>query len=130
MTGFPIGLSGHAALGQTQSMSSTVLILLAALVLWGILTWNSLIARSNDVKNAFASLDAFFKQRSDLIPNLVATIKQSAHFEVSTLEKIVQKRSDQGGAKLNATQLSQADQETSRVLRGVWLQAEAYPDLK
>jgi LemA protein len=103
-------------------------IVLAVLALIIIFIFNSLVARKNDVANAFASIDAMLKKRFDLIPNLVATIKESTKFETSTLEKVIAMRSQMGG--MNANQMAQLDRDTSSALKGLMVQVEAYPDLK
>lgn len=90
--------------------------------------YNTLIARKNEVANAFSTIDAMLKKRFDLIPNLVATIKESTKFETSTLEKVIAMRSQLGGK--SAGQLAAIDTAATQALHGVMLQVEAYPDLK
>jgi len=109
-----------------------LLAILGAVFLLGILLYNTLVARKNDVKNAFATIDAMLKKRFDLIPNIVATVKESAKFETQTLEKVIQMRSAAGsGAGLpSLAQLQKLDQESTQALRGFMVQVEAYPDLK
>lgn len=92
--------------------------------------YNTLIAKKNSVKNAFATIDAMLKQRFDLIPNLVATVKESAKFETSTLEKVIQMRSQMGAAGATPNDLQKIDREATNALRGLMIQVEAYPDLK
>jgi LemA protein len=93
-------------------------------------SYNSLVARRNEVLNAFATIDAMLKQRFDLIPNLVATVKQSTQFETSSLEKVIRLRQEAGSGRLDSAQLQRFDQESQSALKGVMLQFEAYPDLK
>jgi LemA protein len=100
---------------------------LAALALLGVLIFNTLVARKNEVKNAFATIDAMLKKRFDLIPNLVASVKESTQFESSTLEKVIAMRSS--GAK-DIAQLQKLDSESASALKGIMVQVEAYPDLK
>ena len=99
----------------------------AALLVLAILIFNTLVARKNEVKNAFATIDAMLKKRFDLIPNLVASIKESTRFETSTLEKVISLRSK---AAQDVAQLQKIDSETSAALKGLMVQVEAYPDLK
>jgi LemA protein len=103
------------------------LAILAALTVLGILIFNTLVARKNEVKNAFATIDAMLKKRFDLIPNLVASVKESTKFETSTLEKVIALRS--AGAK-DLAQLQKLDAESATALKGIMVQVEAYPDLK
>lgn len=107
-----------------------VLAVIAVIVVLGIALYNTLIARKNEVKNAFATIDAMLKKRFDLIPNLVASVKESTKFESSTLEKIVALRSKVGEGKLTPQELQKIDQESTGALRSFFVQVEAYPDLK
>lgn len=104
--------------------------LLAAVVVAAILLYNTLIARKNEVKNSFATIDTMLKKRFDLIPNLVATVKESMKFETATLEKVIQLRSQLSSANLTPQQLQKIDQESTSALRNFFVQVEAYPDLK
>jgi LemA protein len=98
----------------------------AALVL-GVLIYNTLVARKNEVKNSLATIDAMLKKRFDLLPNLIATAKESMKFETSTLERVIQLRS---GSAPTLPQVQKLDAESTQALRGFMLQMEAYPDLK
>lgn len=102
----------------------------AVIVVLAVALYNTLIARKNEVKNTFATIDAMLKQRFDLIPNLVASVRESTKFETSTLEKVIAMRGQMGAGRLNAEQLQKVDQESSAAIRGLMIQVEAYPDLK
>lgn len=104
--------------------------LTAAALILGILVFNTLVARKNEVKNAFATIDAMLKKRFDLIPNLVASVKESTRFESSTLEKVIAMRGQTGTGQLTPQQLQKLDAESAGALRGLFVQVEAYPDLK
>jgi LemA protein len=95
-----------------------------------IVLYNTLIARKNEVKNCFASIEAILKQRFDLIPNLVASVKESAKFETSTLEKVIAMRQQFGAGRISSEQLQKIDEESTAALRGFMINVEAYPDLK
>lgn len=107
-----------------------VLVILGLIFLFAIALYNTLIARKNEVKNSFATIDTMLKKRFDLIPNIVASVKESMKFETSTLEKVIQLRSSLGQGNISAQQLQKIDQESSSALRNVMVQVEAYPDLK
>lgn len=110
---------------------SSGLIFLILLVVIGIVVaglYNRLVGLRNGAEEALKSIDVFLKQRYDLIPNLVNTIKGYTQYESGTLEKIVQLRSQAmsaGGADGGA-----AENALSGALKSVFALAENYPDLK
>ena len=106
-----------------------LVIALGIIALVAIFLYNTLIARKNAVSQAFSTIDAMLKKRFDLIPNLVATVKESTKFETSTLEKVIAMRS-QMGAKMSGEDMAKIDQASSQALKGFFVQVEAYPDLK
>ena len=117
-------------------MSSTVTtwIVIGAivlLVLWIIMIYNGLVAMRQRVNQAYADIDVQMKQRHDLIPNLVETVKGYASHERGTLEAVVQARNAAvaAGAGGVAAQAA-AENVLSGALRQLFALSEAYPDLK
>jgi LemA protein len=117
-------------------MSSTVTtwIIIGAivlLVLWIIMIYNGLVAMRQRVNQAFSDIDVQTKQRHDLIPNLVETVKGYASHERGTLEAVVKARNaavsaQSGGVAAQAA----AENMLSGALRQLFALSEAYPDLK
>src|SRR4249920_3212933 len=117
-------------------MSSTavtwiVIGVIVVLVLWIISIYNGLVAMRQRVNQAFSDIDVQTKQRHDLIPNLVETVKGYASHERGTLEAVVQARNaavaaQSGGVAAQAA----AENALSGVLRQLFALSEAYPDLK
>jgi LemA protein len=117
-------------------MSSTattwiVLGVIVALILWIIMVYNGLVAMRQRVKQAFSDIDVQTKQRHDLIPNLVETVKGYASHERGTLEAVVAARNaaitaQSGGVAAQAA----AENALSGALRQLFALSEAYPDLK
>lgn len=106
-----------------------IIIVVAVLALIAISTYNNLVKLRNNRENAFANIDVQLKQRFDLIPQLVATVKGYAAHEKELLEKITLART----AAMSATSINdkiQADQQLSSALAGLKVSVEAYPDLK
>ena len=64
-----------------------VIVVIIALVLWAVGAYNALVALRNRVKNGWAQIDVQLKQRADLIPNLVETVKGYAGHESSVLTR-------------------------------------------
>ena len=115
-------------------MSTTgwvVLGVIVVLVLWVITIYNGLIAMRQRVSQAFADVDVQLKQRHDLIPNLVETVKGYAAHERGTLEAVIRARNTavaaqgQGPAAQGA-----AENMLSGALRQLFALSESYPDLK
>ena len=110
----------------------TLLIILGVIVLlalWAISIYNGLVRLRNNRENAFANIDVQLKQRYDLVPQLVSTVKGYASHEKELLEKITAARS----AAMSATNINgkmAADQQLTNALAGLKVSVEAYPDLK
>ena len=103
-----------------------VVVMLAFIV---IVIYNTLVKLRNNRENAFADIDVQLKQRYDLVPQLVSTVKGYAAHEKELLESITKARS----AAVSATSIDEnikADQMLSSALAGLKVQVEAYPDLK
>jgi LemA protein len=113
-------------------MSTTgwvVLGIAVALVLWAIMIYNGLVTMRQRVNQAFADIDVQLKQRHDLIPNLVETVKGYAGHEKNTLEEVVKLRNVAMSAQGPAQQAA-AENMLSGALRQLFALSEAYPDLK
>jgi LemA protein len=113
-------------------MSTTgwiVLGVIVVFVLWIIMIYNQLVAMRQRVGQAFADVDVQLKQRHDLIPNLVETVKGYASHERGTLEAVVNARNAAIAAQGPAQQAA-AENMLSGALRQLFALAEAYPDLK
>ena len=103
--------------------------ILLILFLWAISKYNQFIKLRNNRENAFADIDVQLKQRHDLIPQLVATVKGYASHEKETLDMVVSARA---GA-INAKSIDEkivAENALSSALAGLKVTVEAYPDLK
>ena len=92
-------------------------------------TYNSLVSLRNKVKDQWAQIDVLLKRRTDLIPNLVETVKGYAKHESETLENVIAARNKVVDAKTTEEEIK-ADGELSRALGRLMAIAEAYPDLK
>ncbi|MGE0752272.1 MAG: LemA family protein [Variibacter sp.] len=113
-------------------MSTTAWIILGVivvLVLWVIFIYNGLVALRQRVSQSFADIDVQLKQRHDLIPNLVETVKGYAAHERGTLEAVIQARNAAMTAQ-GPAQVAAAENQLTGALRQLFALSESYPDLK
>jgi LemA protein len=109
-----------------------LVILVAIIVLFGIAfigIYNRLVALRQNVNEAFADIDVQLKQRQDLVPNLVETVKGYAAHERGTLDEVTQARAAAASAG-NIEQRAQAENALTGALGRLFAVAESYPDLK
>jgi LemA protein len=110
-------------------MLMLLLVVVAAIALWVMGAYNSLVALKNRVVNAWKQIDVQLKRRHDLIPNLVNTVKGSMDFERSTLEAVISARNKAVSAA-GVKQTAQAEGELTQALGRLFALTENYPDLK
>lgn len=106
-----------------------ILVILAVIGLAIILIYNRLVALRQTTHQAWGDIDVQMKQRYDLVPNLVETVKGYASHERETLENVVKARQqaiDATGMK----DLAAAENMLTGALRQLFALSEAYPDLK
>jgi LemA protein len=106
-----------------------VLGVIVVLALWIASIYNGLVAMRQRVGQAFADIDVQLKQRHDLIPNLVETVKGYAAHERGTLEAVINARNTAVAAQGPAQQAA-AENMLSGALRQLFALSESYPDLK
>lgn len=112
-------------------MSTTLIIIavVAVIVIWLISSYNGLVRLRNNRENAFANIDVQLKQRHDLIPQIVETVKGYAAHEKNLLESVTKART----AAMSAGTIDEkiaAEGELTKALAGLRVSLEAYPDLK
>jgi len=106
-----------------------ILIIVALLILIMIGMYNGLVTLRNKVKESWAQVDVMLKRRSDLIPNLIETVKGYATHEKTTLDAVIQARSNFDSAKSVKDEIA-ASNELTQTLGKLFALSEAYPDLK
>ncbi|MBW1658808.1 LemA family protein [Flavobacterium quisquiliarum] len=107
-----------------------IVIILLVFIFIGVLIYNSLIGKKNQVTNAFSAIDVMLKKRFDLIPNLVEVVKQYTNYEQSTLTKITELRAQANSGSLTEAEKTSLDTQLSTAVKGLMVQVENYPDLK
>lgn len=106
-----------------------IIAVVVVLIFWAISLYNNLVKLRNNRENAFANIDVQLKQRHDLIPQLVATVKGYATHEREVLQRVTEART----AAMSATTINDkvvAENALSNALAGLKVSLEAYPDLK
>ena len=107
----------------------TVLFLL--IILYFLLIYNKLVKLSNNIKEAFSTMDIYLRKRWDLIPNLVETVKGYAKHEKETLKEIVELRNNiKSYDKLSNDEKIKTNQDLGNKLNKLIAIAESYPELK
>jgi LemA protein len=101
----------------------------AVIALFVFAAYNRLVALSQRVSQAFADIDVQLKQRHDLIPNLVETVKGYATHERGTLDDVIKARNAAISAQ-GPSQISAAEGQLTGALGRLIALSEAYPDLK
>jgi len=103
--------------------------IIAAVVVFFVGIYNSLVTLRNRCQNAWAQVDVQLRRRYDLIPNLVETVKGYAKHESETFQKVTEARSNAMNAQ-NVKDQGQAENMLSGALKSLFAVAESYPDLK
>ena len=112
-----------------MSLGWIVLIVMVVVAIWAVMIYNNLVAMGQRTNQAFADVDVQLRQRHDLIPNLVETVKGYAAHERGTLEAVVKARNAAVSAQ-GPDQKVAAENMLTGALRQLFALAEAYPDLK
>ena len=106
-----------------------VLAILVLLVLYVIVSYNSLVRVRNRTDDSWSQIDVQLRRRYDLIPNLVETVKGYATHERQTFEAVTQART-QGMNAQGVAEQAQAENMITGALKSLFAVAEAYPELK
>lgn len=118
-------------------------LLIAAAVILGLFVWvkntyNGLVTADEGVKAAWSQVENVYQRRADLIPNLVATVKEYASHESSTLEAVIEARAKATQVTVDPDKLTEeniaafqsAQGELGNAIGRLLVSVEQYPDLK
>ena len=113
-------------------ISPELIVIAVAVVaaIWGIASFNGLVALRTRVQNAWSEIDVQLKRRHDLVPNLVEAVRGYMQHERSTLEAVTQARTQAVAAGNNVAQRSAAESALSAALGNLFAVAEGYPQLR
>ena len=122
-------------------MKKGIILILALVILgvmWGVGIYNNLVSKQEAVEKAVGNVQTAYQKRADLIPNLVATVKNYAEYEQETLTAVVEARAKATATTLDANNLTEenmkafqaAQDQMSSALSRLLVTVEKYPDLK
>ena len=111
-------------------MTLIIIAAAAAQVLWLMTTYNGLVRLRNMMQEGQSGIDVQLKRRSDLIPNLVETVKGYASHEKETLQNVTNARAAVVNAGNDPAARLQAENALTGTLRSLFAVAESYPELK
>ncbi len=106
-----------------------ILVIVVLLAIWCVSLYNNLVKLRNNRENAFANIDVQLKQRHDLVPQLVATVKGYATHEREVLQRVTEAPTAAMGATTINDKIN-AENALTSALAGLKVSLEAYPDLK
>lgn len=112
--------------------------IIAVIVVWAVSAYNGLVSKETTVEEAWANVETVYQRRSDLIPNLVNTVKGYAAHEAETLESVTAARSAATAITIDPSTATPeemerwmaAQDEVGRALGRLIAISESYPDLK
>lgn len=116
-----------------------VLIVIVALIAWAMSSRNSMVQARNEVELQLSNMSSAYQRRADLIPNLVEVAKGAAEAERTTLNEVIEARSQATRVQLTpemasdpqaVQQFQQAQQNLGSALSRLMVVVEKYPDLK
>lgn len=122
-------LKNKGLIATLIGIAIVVILGLGIVVIYGVSSYNSLVSAQEDVDNKFSQIDNQLKRRSDLIPNLVETVKGYAKHEQEAIDSVTQARAQLAGAKTPEDK-ADANQQLSGALNRLLVVVEKYPDLK
>jgi len=119
-------------------ISIVIVLFIILLISWGSGIYNKLVNKEEAVNQQWANVENVYQRRSDLIPNLVATVKGVANFEQSTLTAVIEARAKATSVSINPKNLDEASLQkfqeaqngVSSALGRLMVVVEKYPELK
>ena len=115
-----------------------IIAILAVILIWGVSTYNKFIKAQENMTNAWGQVENVYQRRADLIPNLVAVVKEYSEFEQGTLIAVTEARAKATATTITADEMTEAQlqgfenaqNELTNSLNRLTVSVENYPDLK
>lgn len=119
-------------------VGGVLLAIVAVAAFWIFGIYNGIIPKDNAVKSQWGNVESVYQKRSDLVPNLVSTVKGAANFEQETLTQVIEARAKATSTTIDPTNLTpeniaqfqQAQDGLSSALSKLMVVVERYPELK
>jgi len=92
--------------------------------------YNGMVRKRNEVENTFGAIDAMLKKRYDLIPNLIATVREYMKHEAGVLGEITELRAKATSGSLSSDDKVMIENQLAKKMGGIMVAVENYPDLK
>ncbi|HAX25968.1 MAG TPA: LemA family protein [Thermomicrobiales bacterium] len=99
-------------------------------ILFAVLTYNGLVGKRNQMRNAWGQIDVQLNRRHDLIPNLVNAVQGYMNHERDVLDRVTTARAQAIAAGSNVAQRADAENQLTQAVRSLFAVAEAYPQLR
>ena len=115
-----------------------IIAIVAVILIWGVSTYNKFVNAQENMTNAWGQVENVYQRRADLIPNLVAVVKEYSEFEQGTLIAVTEARAKASATTLTANDMTEeqlqsfkiAQDELTNSLNRLTVSVENYPDLK
>jgi LemA protein len=108
---------------------TVVLLILVAMGLWAMWTYNGLVSLKNQVESAWKQIDVQLKRRHDLIPNVVSAVRGAMEFERDTLDRVISAR-NRAAAATDVRESAEAEAHLTQAVRQLFALFENYPTLR
>ena len=112
-----------------MTIAIIIAVIVVLILLYFVSTYNLLVGLRNKVKDQWSQIDVVLKNRNDLIPNIVETVKGYAKHEKETLNEVIEARSKMASANTPEEEMK-ASGEVTKALGKLFALAESYPELK
>ena len=115
-----------------------IIAIVAVILIWGVSTYNKFVNAQENMTNAWGQVENVYQRRADLIPNLVAVVKDYTEFEQGTLIAVTEARAKATATTITADEMTEAQlqgfenaqDELTNSLNRLTVSVENYPDLK
>ena len=115
-----------------------VVIIIGIILIWGVGAYNNIIKKQEAVNKAWGQVENVYQRRADLVPNLVALVKNYTEYEQSTLVAVTEARARAAKATVNTDDFDEiefasfesAQRELGNCVNRLLVAVENYPDLK